>query len=30
MFNSKKEYDIMKDIMIANKDIVLNIKDIDK
>lgn len=30
MFNNKKEYDIMKDVIVANKDIILNIKDIDK
>jgi len=30
MFNNQKEYNIMKNIIIANKDIILNIKDIDK
>jgi len=29
MFNSKKEYNDMKDIIVKNKDIILNIKDID-
>jgi preprotein translocase subunit SecE len=30
MFDNKKEYNIMKDIIIENKDIILNIKDIDQ
>lgn len=30
MFNNKKEYNIMKNIIVTNKDIILNIKDIDK
>lgn len=30
MFDNKKEYNIMKDIIIKNKDIILNIKDIEK
>ena len=30
MFDSEKKYNIMKDIIIENKDIILNIKDIDK
>jgi hypothetical protein len=30
MFNNQKEYNIMKNVIIANKDIILNIKDIDK
>jgi cell division protein FtsX len=30
MFDNKKEYTIMKDIIIENKDMILNIKDIDK
>lgn len=30
MFHNEKEYNIMKDIIIKNKDIILNIKDIDK
>lgn len=30
MFSNKKEYEIMKSVIIANKDIVLNSKDVDK
>ncbi len=30
MFDNEKEYNIMKDIIIENKDMILNIKDIDK
>ncbi len=30
MFDNKNEYEIMKDIIIQNKDIILNIKDIDQ
>lgn len=30
MFHNQKEYNIMKDVIVANKDIILNIKDIDK
>lgn len=30
MFKNKKEYDIMKDIIVANKDIILNVKDVEK
>jgi hypothetical protein len=30
MFENKKEYNIMKDIILKNKDIILNIKDIDE
>jgi cell division protein FtsX len=30
MFHDQKEYNIMKDIIIENKDIILNIKDVDK
>ena len=30
MFHNQKEYKIMKDVIIANKDIILNIKDIDR
>ena len=30
MFHNQKEYNIMKDIIINNKDLVLNIKDVDK
>ena len=30
MFKNEKEYNIMKDIIVANKDIILNVKDVDK
>lgn len=30
MFSNKKEYEIMKSVIIANKDIVMNAKDVDK
>lgn len=30
MFDSEKKYNIMKDIIVANKDIILNVKDVDK
>jgi len=30
MFHNEKEYNTMKDIIVKNKDIILNIKDIDK
>ncbi len=30
MFKNKKEYWIMKDIIVANRDIILNVKDVDK
>jgi hypothetical protein len=30
MFHNEKEYNIMKEIIIKNKDMILNIKDIDK
>lgn len=30
MFDNKNEYEIMKDVIIQNKDIILNIKDIDQ
>ena len=29
MFKNEKEYNIMKDIIVANKDIILNVKDVD-
>ena len=30
MFKNEKEYNIMKDIIVANRDIILNVKDVDK
>jgi hypothetical protein len=30
MFSDKKEYEKMKEIIVANKDIIMNAKDIDK
>ena len=30
MFDNKNEYEIMKDVIVQNKDIILNIKDIDQ
>lgn len=30
IFKNEKEYNIMKDIIVANKDIIMNVKEIDK
>jgi hypothetical protein len=30
MFANQKEYNIMKDIIVKNKDLILNVKDVDK
>lgn len=30
IFKNEKEYNIMKDIIVANKDVILNVKDVDK